>query len=186
MAADNEIAHLLLRVKTNDTGADSELMRRIYPDLHKLAAKLLRGERPGHTLQPTALVNEVYVRLVGNRDVDLRDRSHFFAVAARVMRRILVDYARARNAAKRGGGVSPEMLDAPPLMSNDQSELVLAVHECLERLSRLDERQAQVVEMRFFGGLSYDEIAIVLGISTRTVKRDWLVARAWLSAELKG
>jgi RNA polymerase sigma factor (TIGR02999 family) len=181
-----DITALFGRLKLGDEGAESELVRKIYPDLHKLAARCLYGERPGHSLQPTMLVNEVYLRLIGKREVDWQSRSHFFAVAGRVMRRILVDYARARNAAKRGGGIADAPLDELPLLTNEQSSLVLAVHECLERLSELDKRQAQVVEMRFFGGLTEEEIAMVLGISARTVKRDWVMARSWLRAELKG
>lgn len=186
MHANSDITQLLSRLRSHDSGAESELFQKIYPDLHRIAARHLQNERPGHTLQPTALVNEVYLRLIGKGDVDWQNRSHFFAVAARVMRRILVDHARGRNAAKRGGGVSPAALEEVPLLSNEQSALVLAVHECLERLGKLDQRQAQVVEMRFFGGLTEDEIAVVLGISARTVKRDWIMARAWLNAELKG
>jgi RNA polymerase sigma-70 factor (ECF subfamily) len=183
--ASRDITALLVRLKSGDEDAGSELVRRIYPQLHGLAARCLRGERPGHSMQPTVLVNEVYLRLIGKQKVDWQSRSHFFAVAGRVMRRILVDYARSRNAAKRGGGGAEAPLDNLPLLTNEQSGLVLAVHECLERLSELDKRQAQVVEMRFFGGLTEEEIANVLDISPRTVKRDWSVARAWLHAELK-
>lgn len=186
MGARGDITDLIQRVRSQDSEAESELIRRIYPDLRRLAARCLRGERPGHTLQPTALVNEVYLRLMGKQEIEWQNRTHFFAVAGRVMRRILVDHARGRNAAKRGGGIVPAMLDEAPLLTNEQSELVLAVHECLERLSRLDARQAQVVEMRFFGGLTEEEIASVLGVSSRTVKREWIMARAWLYGELKG
>jgi RNA polymerase sigma-70 factor (ECF subfamily) len=183
--ATRDITGLLARLKSGDDGAGSELIQKIYPELHKLAARCLFGERPGHSLQPTVLVNEVYLRLIGKQEVDWQSRSHFFAVAARVMRRILVDHARARNAAKRGGGFPGVSLDEMPLLTNEQSELVLAVHDCLDRLVELDKRQAEVVEMRFFGGLTEEEIAIVLGVSPRTVKRDWAMARAWLHAELK-
>jgi RNA polymerase sigma factor (TIGR02999 family) len=185
MSASRTITNLILRIRSQDADAESELMRRVYPDLRKLAGHCLRGERPGHTLQPTALVNEVYLRILGKQAVAWQDRSHFLAVAGRVMRRILVDHARGRNAAKRGGGIAPGNLDEPLAITDDRTELVLAVHECLERLSQLDKRQAQVVEMRFFGGLTEDEIAAVLGISSRTVKREWIMARAWLYAELK-
>jgi RNA polymerase sigma factor (TIGR02999 family) len=180
-----DITELLLRLQTGDSAAEDLLAPRIYPELRKLAGRCLRGERPGHTLQPTALVNEVYLRLLAGRNVDWQNRSHFFAVASRVMRRILVDHARERNAAKRGGGFARLELDEVIDLSHEQSDLVLALHDCLERLARLDARQAQIVEMRFFGGLTEDEIALVLRISTRTVKRDWLMARAWLHAELQ-
>lgn len=180
----SDISSLLARLKKGDTDVESELVRRIYPDLHKMAERCLRGERPGHSMQPTVLVNEVYLRLIGKRDVDWQSRTHFFALAGRVMRRILVDHARARNAVKRGGGALNVELDGSPLLTNEQSSLVLAVHECLDRLARMDPRQADIVEMKFFGGLTEEEIAAVIGLSARTVKREWAMARAWLHAEL--
>lgn len=180
----NDISQLLVRLRNGDDSAEAELIPRIYPELRRLAAGCLQRERREHTLQPTALVNEVFLRLAGAREIEWQSRSHFFAVASRVMRRILVDYARERNAAKRGGGLRPVELEDALIVSDEQSALVLSVHEALDRLSKLDKRQAQVVEMRFFGGLSEEEIAAVLGISARTVKRDWTIARAWLHAEL--
>ena len=180
-----DITKILTRLKSGDADAEDALIPRIYPELRRRAALCLRNERPNHTLQPTALVNEVYARLLGRRKIDWQSRTHFFAVASRVMRRILVDHARERRSEKRGGGIPVLDLDQVVVLTEQQSELVLAVHEALERLSKLDERQAQVVEMRFFGGLTEEEMALVLGVSARTVKRDWVMARAWLHAELQ-
>ena len=180
----NDITVILSRISSGDAAAEEALIPRIYPELRKRAALCLRKERPDHTLQPTALVNEVYVRLLGPNKIDWQSRTHFYAVASRVMRRILVDHARERGAQKRGGGIRPLDLDNVVLLTEHQSDLVLAVHTALDRLSKLDARQAQVVEMKFFGGLTEDEMALVLGVSTRTVKRDWVMARAWLHAEL--
>jgi RNA polymerase sigma-70 factor (ECF subfamily) len=179
------ITELLVRIKSRDSEAEQLLVPRIYPVLRKLAGRFLRDERPGHTLQPTALVNEVYLKVIAGKNVDWQDRSHFFAVASRVMRRILVDYARERKAAKRGGGQGTLELDKIFDLGVEQSELVLDLHECLDRLARLDARQAQIVEMRFFGGMTEEEIGMVLGVSARTVKREWVMARAWLHAELR-
>jgi RNA polymerase sigma factor (TIGR02999 family) len=179
-----DITEILLRLKGGDASAETELIPVIYPELRRLAGRHLRRERPGHTLQATALVHEVYLRLIGNRDISWANRSHFFAVASRIMRRILVDYARNRKAGKRGGSVQVIELDESVALSEAQSDLVLVIDQCLQKLAEMDLRQAQVVEMRFFGGLTEREIAIVLGVSTRTVKRDWIMARAWLHAEL--
>jgi len=179
------ITELLVRIKEGDSEAEDLLAPRIYPELRRLAGRLLRRERPGHTLQPTALVNEAYMKIVAGQKVDWQGKSHFFAVASRVMRRILVDYARERNSGKRGGGRKAVELDPNLELGAEQSELVLDLHDCLDRLSRLDARQAQIVEMRFFGGMTEEEIAVVLGVSTRTVKREWVMARAWLHAELR-
>lgn len=185
MNPDIDITLILSRISSGDAAAEEALIPQIYPELRKRAAQCLRNERPDHTLQPTALVNEVYVRLLGRHKVEWQSRSHFFAVASRVIRRILVDHARERGAQKRGGGIRVLDLDDVVVLADKQSELVLAVHSALERLSKLDERQAQVVEMKFFGGLTEEEMALVLGVSVRTVKRDWVMARAWLHSELQ-
>ena len=180
-----EVTHLLKRLAAGDLSAEEELVPRVYVELHRLAAAQLRGERPGHTLQATALVHEVYLRHCRQDGIDWQNRSHFFRIAARLMRRVLIDYARQRNAAKRGDGAVPVELDEGLVISEDQLAAAVEVDEILERLSALSQRQAQVVEMRFFAGLSEAEIAEVLNVTTRTVKRDWYMARAWLHEQLK-
>ena len=182
-----EITLLLAEVKLGQKDALARLMPLVYKELRRLAGHYLRDERIGHTLQPTALVHEAYLRLVGQDRADWQNRAQFMGVAAQLMRRILVDYARERAAAKRGGGavrIDDEGFDlgATP----QQSEEVLAVDEALSRLNELDPQQAKIVEMRYFGGLSVEEAAEALGISPRTVKRDWSMAKAWLRAELSG
>lgn len=159
-------------------------MPQVYRELRKIAVGHLQKERANHTLQATALVHEAYLRLTGHQQVDWKSRTHFFAVAARLMRRILVDYARQRDAAKRGGGAVLLQLDEKLTLADDQFELITGIDAALERLERLNRRQAKVVELRFFSGLSEEEIAEVLGVSSRTIKRDWTVARAWLYGEL--
>ncbi len=152
----------------------------VYEDLRRLARKYFRHERPDHTLQPTALVHEAYIRLVDQTRVSWQDRTHFFAVAAKVMRRILVDYARARQRARRGGKRRRIEFDSE-LSPADLAEFdILAMHEAVEQLAVLDRRQAQIVEMRFFAGMTVDEVAEALGISRRTVEGDWTHAKAWL------
>jgi RNA polymerase sigma factor (TIGR02999 family) len=144
----------------------------------------MRGERPGHTLQATALVHEAYLRLVGYQEVDWQNRAHFFGVAASLMRRILVDHARAKLAKKRGGADQKVSFDKAVLVQRETSPQLLALDEALKRLAKRDPRQARIVDLRYFGGLSEEETAEVLGISVRTVKRDWNVARAWLYQQL--
>lgn len=175
---------LLVHVREKRPGAADQLMAIVYKDLRRLAAHQFRGEAQGHTLQPTAVANELYLRLFADQNVALQDRAHFFAVAAQQIRRILVDHARARRTNKRGGGrarVTMVELAAPGLPATED---LIAVHEALGRLEQLDGRAAQVVELRFFGGLEEKEAAEVLGISLATLKRDWVFARAWLSKEL--
>jgi len=161
-------------------------MEIVYEQLRTMARQHFQRELPGHTLQPTALVSEVYLRLMRDADIDWQNRSHLFALAAQNMRRILVDHARARNAQRRPPPRERLSLDDVFVYSEDQSGDFLAVSEALDRLSNWDERQARIVEMRFFAGLSVAEIASVLNIAERTVKRDWAMARAWLSNELNG
>ena len=182
-----EVTLLLAEAKRGDKAALGRLIPLVYKELRRLAGHYLRDERIGHTLQPTALVHEAYLRLVGQDRADWQNRAQFMGVAAQLMRRILVDYARQRVAAKRGGGaikIDDERFDVGA--STEQSEELLAVNEAVERLTELDPQQAQIVEMRYFGGLSVEETAEALGISPRTVKRDWAMALAWLRAELSG
>jgi len=175
-----DVTRLLREFREGDKGAEAKLITLIYGELRRLAAYYMRGERSGHSLQPTALVHEAYVRLAGIRGIDWQNRSHFFAVAAQVMRRILIDHARAHRSNKRGGSWSEVTFDEAQHLSFSRPEQFIALDEALNRLAELDVRQSQIVELRFFAGLSENETAEVLGISTRTVKRDWRVAKAWL------
>jgi RNA polymerase sigma-70 factor (ECF subfamily) len=177
---------LLHRISRGDKQAENALMPLIYRELHRVAVAHLRRERPGHTLQATALVHEVYLKLIQQRNADWKDRAHFFAVASRIMRQILVDYARRRGSEKRGGHQVQLQLDESLQISEEQSFLVLQIDEALARLEEMNPRHAKLVELRFFVGLSEEEVGEVLGISSRTVKRDWTLARAWLYGELRG
>lgn len=179
-----ELETLLRQWREGDDSAREQVVGMVYRDLRRLAAWYLRQERPGHTLQPTALVNEAFVRLSNGEQIQWRDRSHFFAVAARQMRRVLIDHARRRKAAKRGDEKIPVTDAAGHAGPSPRIEDVLAVNQVLEDLESLDPRAAQVVELRVFGGLSEAEIADVVGTSVATVKRDWTFARAWLIARL--
>lgn len=186
--ASHEVTRLLLEWREGRDGALSELLPLIYDQLKRLARRQLRGEAPGHILQPTALINELYLLLVHQRAATWHNRAHFFAIASQMMRRILVDHARARMAAKRGGGaftveLGPGAGDTP---GEDRRLEVLAVDRALTRLAALDSEQARIVELRFFAGLSVEETAQVVGRSSRTVKREWRLARAWLHRELQG
>ena len=163
----DDITALLVAWGRGDEAALQQLIPLVHRELHQIARRCLKGERPGHTLQPTALVNEAYLRLVDVRRMSWQDRTHFFAMSARLMRRVLVDFARSRQYQKRGGGVMKVSLD-----------------EALTTLSAIDERKARVIEMRFFGGLTAEETAAVLDVSRETVLRDWRLARAWLMREL--
>ena len=178
------VTQLLHRVARGDHSAEDELLRQIYGELKRLAVAQFRNERPGHTLQATALVHEAYLRLTNYQQIDWKDRVHFFAMAAKVMRRVLVDHARQRNAGKRGGPAARLTLDEDIQVTNEQCDLISGLDDALQRLAQTDPRKAKIVELRFFAGLTEEEIAKVLGISSRTVKRDWVVARAWLYGEL--
>ena len=156
----------------------------VYEELRRLAHHYMSRERPGHTLQTTALVNEAYVRLIDWKNVHWQSRAHFFAVSAQLMRRILVDFARTSGYAKRGGGALVVSLDEAAFLSGDKGADIVALDEALVSLAKLDERQSRVVELRFFGGLSIEETAEVLKVSAGTVRRDWSIARAWLHREL--
>jgi RNA polymerase sigma factor (TIGR02999 family) len=157
----------------------------VYEELRRIAQRQLRNERPGHTLNTTALVHESYLKLAEQTRAVFRDRNHFLAIASHAMRRVLVDYARGHRAQRRGGGWERVDLDATPIASDDRSERLLAVDAALERLARLDERQSRVVECRFFGGMTEEETAQALGITERTVRRDWTKAKAWLYTEIQ-
>jgi len=184
--AGGEITRLLAAVRRGDQRADSALMSLVYDELHVIARRYMRRERPDHTLQPTALVNEAYLRLLQPEDADWKDRAHFFAAASVVMRRILVDYARQRAAAKRPGGKARVEFDDVLASAQPRIEQVLILDQALTKLAAMDARQARLVEMKFFGGLTEQEAAEVLGVSERTAKRDWAVARAWLHTQLGG
>jgi RNA polymerase sigma-70 factor (ECF subfamily) len=180
----SDVTKLLLRVKVGDTGAESELLPLIYDELRAIARNHMRHERQDHTLQATVLVHEAFLQLAGNSQIDWQNRAHFFALASRAMRRVLIDYARAAHAEKRPGAHQRVELDSGLMPVGAENTDVLALDEALEKLATWDPRQSQIVEMRFFAGLSFEEIAEVLGISDRTVKRDWTMARAWLHREL--
>jgi len=158
----------------------------VHQELHQIARRCMAGERVGHSLQATALVNEAYVRLVDGTVVEWHDRAHFLAVAARIMRRILVDHARARYARKRGGGDARVTFDEALVVTAEARENFVALDDALEALAKFDERKSRVVELRFFGGLSVEETAAVLKVSVDTVMRDWRLAKAWLQAEMRG
>jgi RNA polymerase sigma factor (TIGR02999 family) len=179
-----EVSQLLELIHTGDRLAETKLLEILYADLRRIAAYHLSRERPDHSLQPTALVHEVYVRVFGSTRPVTRNRGHFMALAARVMRRLLVDRARTRNAEKRGRGLTIVPLEGDLPYHDDRSEEFLAVHAAIERLREWAPRQSQIVEMRFFAGMEEEEIADYLSVSSRTVKRDWAMARAWLHAEL--
>jgi RNA polymerase sigma-70 factor (ECF subfamily) len=177
-------ATLLLRAwAAGDRGALDRLTPIVYQELHRLARRYLKWERPGHTLQATALVNEAYIRLVDYKRMQWQDRSHFFAVSAQLMRRILVEHARRHNL-KRGRGVKHISLEESVVVGGGRPAELLALDDALNELAHLDARKARVVEMRFFGGLSVEEVADVLGVSPITVMRDWTTAKAWLYREL--
>ena len=179
-----EITRLLVAWGDGDESALADLTPLVYEELHRLAHHYMNGERADHTLQTTALVNEAYVRLIDWKNVRWRNRTHFFAVSAELMRRILVDFARARGYQKRGGGARAVELDEATVMASDQDTDVVALDEALNSLAEMDARQSRVVELRFFGGLSVEEAAEVLMVSPATVRRDWSLARAWLRREL--
>lgn len=202
--ADRPVTQLLAKWRGGNEAALGELTALIYQELRALAQRHLRRERPNHTIQRTALVHEAFVRLINQQSVDWQSRAHFFALASNLMRRILVDHARARLAEKRGGGAAVVSLDEimspldaedagasgsahvpePQHIDGETDDDVAAIDTALTRLASLDERQARIVEMRYFGGLTIEETAEVLGISDATVKREWTLARAWLRREL--
>jgi RNA polymerase sigma factor (TIGR02999 family) len=182
--SEQRVTELLTRWSQGDDAALAELTPLVYGELRRLAHRYMNAERTEHTLQTTALVNEAYLRLADQTNPRWQNRAHFFAVAARAMRQILVNYARSQRSQKRGGGAFKMELDEAALVSPEESKEIIYLHEALERLATLDSRKAQVVELKYFGGLTYDEIAEVLKISQVTVRRDWEFARLWLYTEL--
>ncbi|HYE73886.1 MAG TPA: sigma-70 family RNA polymerase sigma factor [Blastocatellia bacterium] len=183
-----EVTRLLVAWREGNQSALDELLPMVYDELRRIARRYLSRESPGHTLQATALVNEAYLRLVNQQNLDWQNRAHFFAVAARVMRHLLVDHARSYQYAKRGGGAVQVTLNEALDVSAQSNEIadVLALDEALEKLAKVDPRKCQLIELRFFGGLSIEETATVLNISEITVKREWAKAKAWLFRELRG
>jgi RNA polymerase sigma-70 factor (ECF subfamily) len=180
----HKITQLLKDWGNGDQAARDELMPLVYEELSRMAHEHMRKERPGHTLQTSALVNEAFLRLVGQKEVHWQNRAHFFGIAAQMMRRILVDYARKSRYAKRGGGAHKMSLDEALIVSEERSAEVVALDETLKRLAEFDPRKSQIVEFRFFGGLSIEETAEVLAVSPGTVMRDWTLAKAWLRREM--
>ena len=179
-----EVTQLLIAYGRGDRRALDRLLPMVYSELHGIAARQMRHERADHTLNATALVHEVYLKLMDQNQVSWQNRAHFYAIAARAMRQVLISYARKHNAEKRGGGAPNTLLDGKEIALGERADELLALDEALTRLAGFDERLAQVVEYRFFGGLTIEETAAVLDVSTMTVKRDWNKAKAWLYREL--
>ena len=185
-ASTHEVTHLLQAWSGGEQGALDKLVPLVYQELHRLAQRYMAQERPGQTLQATALVNEAYLRLVDVKQVNWQNRAHFFGVSAQLMRRILVDLARARRSLKRGGEVQAVSLDDALMVSPEPGPDLVALDDALQALSAMDPRRGQVVELRFFGGLSVEETAEVVRVSPETVMHDWKLAKAWLLRELGG
>src|ERR1700730_17604274 len=180
-----DVTRLLGQLRAGKPDAANQLVPLIYDELRRIAGAQMRRERLAHTLQPTALVHEAYMRLAGEQEIQWQNRAHFFAIAARTMRRVLLDYARQHHAERRGGeGARKVDIDAELLISNHRLEDVLVVDEVLSRLTEMDSEQGRIVELRFFAGLNVEETAEVMGISPSTVKREWRLAKAWLDREL--
>jgi RNA polymerase sigma factor (TIGR02999 family) len=184
-ASSHDVSHLLARWRNGDEAALQELVPIVHDELRRLARRQMVGERPDHTLQPTALVNEAYLRLANLKEMQWQDRAHFFAMAARMMRRILVDVARSRGYQKRGGGAKRVSFTLALDVAEGRPTDVVALDHALEALAHVDERKSQVVELRFFGGLSIEETAEALNVSRETVKRDWTFAKMWLLRYLR-
>lgn len=181
-----EVTELLAKLSAGDREASARLITLVYSQLRVMAGRCMRHERPDHTLQATALVHEAYLRLAGQNRMHWQNRAHFFGIAARVMRRLLLDYARQHGASKRGGGAIRITLDDRVVAIEDHLENILILEESLRKLEAVDPEESRLVELRFFGGLTVEETSEVLGISTATVKREWAHARAWLRREMSG
>jgi RNA polymerase sigma factor (TIGR02999 family) len=184
MPGRGELTRLLAEWSGGNQAALDELVPLVYNELRRLASNYMRGERPGHLLQTTALVNEAYLRMMGRHEVSCYTRAEFFAIAAQVMRRVLVDYARGRNRVKRGDGVASLSLDDVAIISDDRAEQVIAINSALDKLAASDPRKGKVFELRYFGGMSVEEVAEVLRVSEVTIARDWKIARLWLRREI--
>lgn len=185
MAAQKSVTQLLVQWRGGDRAALDELTPQVYEQLHRLAGRCMRGERAGHTLQATALVHEAYVRLI-DMEIPWKDRTHFFALAARLMRRILVDHAKSVRRQKRGGGASRITFDEALVVAPESAADLVELDEVLTRLAEFDQQKSQIVELTYFGGLTYEETAEALGMSTATVDRELRLAKAWLHRELNG
>jgi RNA polymerase sigma factor (TIGR02999 family) len=183
--SDGEVTRLLSQMKEGNQEAAGQLVPLVYRELRRMAAAYMQRERPDHTLQATALVNEAYLRLAGGSQPSLQNRAHFFAIAAHAMRQVLMDYGRQHRAGKRGGGARKVDIDAELFIAPGALEDVIAVDEALERLEKIDPRQSQLIELRFFAGLSVEDAADVMGVSPITIKREWRSAKAWLLRELE-
>jgi RNA polymerase sigma factor (TIGR02999 family) len=184
MRGGEDLTRLLAAWSGGNQAALDELVPLVYNELHRLASDYMRREQPAHLLQTTALVNQAYMRLMERQRVSCQTRAEFFAVAAQVMRRVLVDYARGRNRVKRGGGLAPLPLDDVALISEDRADQIIAINDALESLTAFDTRKATVFELRYFGGMSVEEVAEVLRVSGETVARDWKIAKLWLRREI--
>lgn len=184
-SAGEDVTQLLIAYGEGDRKALDQLLPVVYAELHQIALRQMRHERADHTLNATALVHEAYLKLMDQNQVSWQNRAHFFAIASRMMRQILISYARKHNAEKRGGGQAHTLLDGKEIALGERADELLALDEALTQLGSFDERLAQVVEYRFFGGLTIEETAAVLDVSTMTVKRDWNKAKAWLYRELR-
>jgi len=180
-----EITQILLNWKKGDEAAFEELIPLVYPELKRLARSHMRRENPGHTLQTSALINEAYLRLVDQQNVQWQDRGHFFAVSARIMRHILTDHARGHSRNKRGAGAPHVPLDEAEALAQERAAEIIALDEALKTLAAVDARKSQLVELRFFGGLTVEETAEVMGLSPITIKREWRSAKAWLHTEVR-
>lgn len=179
-----DVTRLLTQLREGDQDAVNQLFPLVYDELHRMAGAYMRRERPSHTLQATALINEAYVRLVGSDHPHWENRAHFYAIAAHTMRQVLVSYAVRRRAGKRGGGEQAVDMDAELLVAEDRLGDVIVIDEVLERLERIDPRQTQLIELRFFAGMSVEETAEAMNVSPTTIKREWRLAKAWLHREL--
>ena len=181
-----QMTQLLIAWSNGDQAARDELMPLVYEELHRLAHRYMNRERPGHTLQTSALVNEAFIKLIDQKNVHWQNRAHFFGLAAQMMRRILVDYARSRQYAKRGGSAQQVSFDEALFVSDERAHEVVALDDALKDLAQFDQRKSQIVELRFFGGLSIEETAELLKVSPGTVMRDWTLAKAWLRKQIVG